>query len=418
MWTRSLRLLPLALLLFTALPLACGSSDVDPEFEARARRLHYDAIVIDTHSDTTPRFQGDDWDVAERHPTGDGHMDLPRIREGGLDVQFWSIYTGRAEQPGEAMRIALERIDAVHRLVERHPEQTGLATTVGEIRELVAAGKLASLMGVEGGHMIEDNLAVLRTYYRLGVRYMTLTHSFHTSWADSSGTSTIPEPVNDGLNAFGEEVVREMNRLGMMVDVSHVSDATFFDVVRVSEAPIIASHSSCRAVADHTRNMSDEQLRALAANDGVILINFYPAYIDEQANLETKAYFARWKSDFEALREQYADDPVGRLRARREHFAAHPVPQTSLDVLLDHFDHALKVAGPDHVGLGADWDGVPSMPRGMEDVTALPALTRGLLLRGHDEETVRKVLGENLLRAMARVEVVSAQSKRSAQGEI
>jgi membrane dipeptidase len=250
------------------------------------------------------------------------------------------------------------------------------------------------------------------------VRYMTLTHSFHTSWADSSGTSTIPEPVNDGLNAFGEEVVREMNRLGMMVDVSHVSDATFFDVVRVSEAPIIASHSSCRAVADHTRNMSDEQLRALAANDGVILINFYPAYIDEQANLETKAYFARWKSDFEALREQYADDPAGGSRARREHFAAHPVPQTSLDVLLDHFDHALKVAGPDHVGLGADWDGVPSMPRGMDDVTALPALTRGLLLRGHDEETVRKVLGENLLRAMARVEVVSAQSKRSAQGEI
>jgi membrane dipeptidase len=370
-------------------------------------QLHRDAIVVDTHSDTTPRFQGDDWDISERHSAADSHMDLPRIQDGGLDAQFWSIYTGKAEQSGDAMRIALERIDAVHRLVARHPDQTGLATSVADIRRLAAEGKLASLMGVEGGHMIEDNLAVLRTFYRLGVRYMTLTHSFHTGWADSSGTRSVPEPLHGGLTSRGEEIVREMNRLGMMVDVSHVADATFFDALRVSRAPVIASHSSCRAVADHTRNMSDEMLRALAENGGVILINFYPAYIDEQANADSQKYFARWKSVFEKIREQHPDDRIAQARARREHFTEYPVPQTSLDVLLDHFDHAIAVAGPDHVGIGADWDGVPSMPRGMEDITKLPNLTLGLLERGHSEETVVKVLGENLLRAMAAVEVAA-----------
>ena len=370
--------------------------------------LHRDAIVIDTHSDTTPRFERDDWDFMQRHPSSDSHMDLPRMREGGLDVQFWSIYTGQAQAPGEALQVALRRIDAVYRLIERHPDEIGLATTAEEIRELVAEGKLASLMGVEGGHMMEDDLAVLRTYYRLGVRYMTLTHSFHTAWADSSGTSKPPEPVHGGLAVFGEQVVLEMNRLGMMVDVSHVSDETFFDALRVSRAPVIASHSSCRAIAEHVRNMSDEMLRALAENGGVVMINFYPAYIDEQANRETQAYFEKWGAAFRAIREQHRDDPAAQYAARRAHFSEYPVPQTSLDVLLDHFDHAIRVAGADHVGIGADWDGVPSMPRGMDDVSALPHLTRGLLARGYSPETVRKVLGENLLRVMEAVEAVSA----------
>ncbi|MEE2673324.1 MAG: dipeptidase [Myxococcota bacterium] len=375
--------------------------------------VHRDAIVIDTHSDTTTRFEREDWDFSERHPRSDSHMDLPRIREGGLDVQFWSIYTGKAEAAGEALAVALRRIDAVHRLIERHPDEIGLATTVGEIRDLVAQGKLASLMGVEGGHMIEDDLAVLRAYYRLGVRYMTLTHSFHTRWADSSGTSTIPEPVHGGLAPFGEEVVLEMNRLGMMVDVSHVSDETFFDAIRVSRAPVIASHSSCRAIADHTRNMSDDMLRALADNGGVIMINFYPAYIDEVANRETRAYFGKWRSAFEGMREEHSDDPSALYQARRAHFAEHPVPQTSLDVLLDHFEHAIRVAGADHVGIGADWDGVPSMPSGMDDISALPRLTEGLLARGQSPEIVRKVLGENLLRVMGEVEVIARQGGAS-----
>ena len=388
---------------------ACALPGRQEGLAERAERLHRDAIVIDTHSDTTPRFQDEGWDFDERHTPADSRMDMPRIREGGLDAEFWSIYTGEAKVPGEAMRIALERIDAVHRLVESHPQEMGLATTAADIRRLVAEGRFASLMGVEGGHMIEDDLAILRTYYRLGVRYMTLTHSFHTSWADSSGTQSVPEPVHHGLTPFGEDVVREMNRLGMMVDVSHVSDETFFDVMRVSRAPVIASHSSCRAIANHPRNMSDEMLKALAANGGVILINFYPGYIDEQANALTKAYFEKWKDELAAMREKAGDDTTALYAAMRAHFAQHPVPQTSLDVLLDHFDHALQVAGPDHVGIGADWDGVPSMPRGMEDVSHLPALTRGLLERGHDEATVRKVLGENLLRVMERVEAMARE---------
>ena len=262
-------------------------------------------------------------------------------------------------------------------------------------------------MGVEGGHIIENSLAILRSYYRLGVRYMTLTHSFHTKWADSSGTREVPEPEHDGLTEFGESVVLEMNRLGMMVDISHASDATFFDTLRITRAPVIASHSSCRAIAEHTRNMSDEMLRALAENGGVVMINFYPAYIDEQAKLATSEYFALWKDTLETLRERHQDDPAARSEAMRRHFERFPVPQVSLSVLLDHFDHALEVAGPDHVGIGADWDGVPSMPLEMEDVADLPNLTRGLLERGHSSETVVKVLGENLLRVMSEVEAVA-----------
>jgi membrane dipeptidase len=255
--------------------------------------------------------------------------------------------------------------------------------------------------------MIEDNLAVLRDFYRLGVRYMTLTHSFHTSFADSSGTTSVPEPLHDGLTSFGEEIVLEMNRLGMMVDVSHVSDDTFYDVLRVTRAPVIASHSSCRAIADHPRNMSDEMLRALSENGGVVMINFYPAYIDATANAETRTYFEQFGIALQAIHESSSGDPAGERRARIAHYAEHPVPQSGLDTLLDHFDHAIEVAGADHVGIGADWDGVPSMPREMEDIAQLPRVTLELLTRGHSEETVRKVLGENLLRVMARVEEVA-----------
>jgi membrane dipeptidase len=207
----ALRVLACVLAWCTALACAAGPGDRDGDsrqarvLEARAARLHREAIVVDTHADTTPRFQGDDWDITQKHPKSDSHVDFPRMREGGLDAQFWSIYTGRAKEPGEAMKVALQRIDAVHRLVQRHPEETALATSAAELREVVASGRIASLMGVEGGHMIENDLAVLRAYHRLGVRYMTLTHSFHTAWADSSGTTQVPEPEHDGLTAFGEE---------------------------------------------------------------------------------------------------------------------------------------------------------------------------------------------------------------------
>ena len=381
-----------------------GSSDAVGD---AALRLHHEALVIDTHADTTPRFEDPSWRFDQRHSEGEGHVDLPRMREGGLDVQFWSIYLGKPAADGLAIREALQRIDAVHQLVARHPEDLALAGTVEEIRRHAGQGRVVSLMGIEGGHIIEEDLAALRNFYRLGARYMTLTHSFHTGWADSSGTRTDLEPLHHGLTPFGEEVVREMNRLGMMVDVSHVSDETFWDVLEITRAPVIASHSSVRGVADHRRNLDDAMLRGLARNGGVIMINFYPAYIDEAAAEQTTAYFERWQEPMAAIRERTADDPRARRIAYRTHFQAHPVPQASLEVLLDHFDHALRVAGPDHVGIGADWDGVASMPSGMQDVSELPSLTRGLLARGHAPETVRKVLGENLLRVMTRVEEVA-----------
>ena len=379
----------------------CACSEPDP------LALHHSAIGVDTHSDTTPWFQDPEWHFDQRHD--EGHMDLPRIFEGGLDVQFWSIYMGRREGDGRAIREALERIDAVHQMAARYPDQVALTGSVAEIRAAVAAGKLASVMGVEGGHIIEDSLPALRMYHALGARYLTLTHSFHTGWADSSGTGEVPDPVHGGLTAFGEEIVREMNRLGMMVDVSHVSDDTFRDVLRVTRAPVIASHSSCRAIADHPRNMSDEMLRELARNGGVVMINFYPAYLDEATALQARAHFQANRERFMALRERFVGDFLGRMRASRELNRELPWPRTSLEVLINHFDHAIHVAGPEHVGIGADWDGVPSMPSGMDDVTHLPALTAGLLERGHPPQTVIGVLGENLLRVMEENERVSVE---------
>lgn len=393
----------------------CSLLGGSPVSDEEIDDLHFDAIVIDTHSDTTPWFQDPEWDFGARHD--DGHEDLPRMREGGLDVQFWSIYMGKREGDGRAIREAVERIDAVYEMIRTHSDQTELALTADDVRRIVGEGKIASLMGVEGGHIIEDKLSVLRTYFRLGVRYMTLTHSFHTGWADSSGTTKLPEPVHGGLSDFGEEVVREMNRLGMMVDVSHVSDETFADVLRVSVSPVIASHSSARAVADHPRNMSDDMLEALAHNGGVVMINFYPSYIDLEAGGRSREHFQQIKPRLDEIRERYGGDLLARMRAGRALNSEQPWPQTSLDVLLDHFDHAIAVAGPDHVGIGADWDGVPSMPVGMEDVSKLPALTRGLIRRGHSPETVRKVLGENLLRVMAENERVAAALSDAEAGE-
>jgi membrane dipeptidase len=373
--------------------------------------LHHSAIVVDGHSDTTPLFEDPGWHFDERHEHG--HMDLPRIREGGLDVEFWSIYMGERKGDGLAIREALDRIDAVYEMADRYPEDVVVTGSVAEIRAAVAQGKLASVMGVEGGHIIEDDLAALRSFYRLGVRYMTLTHSFHTEWADSSGTRSDVAPRHHGLAPFGEQVVREMNRLGMMVDISHVSDETFWDVIGISQAPVIASHSSVRAVADHRRNLDDDMLRALAKNGGVLMVNFYPAYIDEEASRQTRDYYARWKHVYEEIGEKYADDPRARREAYWAQSAAHPAPRTSLAVLLDHFDHAVQVAGPDHVGLGADWDGVGSMPEQLDDVSQLPNLTRGLLERGHSPDTVRKILGENLLRVMQDVEQVALELRLS-----
>lgn len=390
-----------ALLLGFALLSCVGAPAEDP-----ALALHRSAIVIDTHSDTTPWFQDPEWDFAARHD--EGHEDLPRMREGGLDAQFWSIYLSREEIAEGAAAGVLARIDAVMQLIARHPGDLALAVRAADVRRAAAEGKIACLIGLEGGALIESSLPLLRSYYRLGARYMTLTHSFNTEWADSSGTNEVPEPTHGGLAPFGEEVVHEMNRLGMMVDVSHVSDETFWDVMRVTRAPIIASHSSVRAVADHPRNLDDAMLRALAANDGVVMINFYSGYDDASLVSPIRELVLGLGPQLAEIRQRHAADPVAMRRAYRALLRGREVPGTDLSVLLDHFDHAIAVAGPSHVGIGADWDGVASMPRGMEDVSRLPALTRGLLERGHSPEVVRGVLGENLLRVMEAVEAAAA----------
>jgi len=375
-------------------------------FEEQAVRIHAEAFVMDTHADTTPKFEDSSWDFTVRHDSG--HVDIPRLREGGYDAVFWSIYMGKTPGDGRAVKRALRRIDSVYQMVAKHPDTLMLATTAEDIRSASRLGKIACLMGVEGGHMIEDELSALRTYHRLGVRYMTLTHSFNTNWADSAGTQAYVEGEHDGLNDFGRKVVLEMNRLGMMIDVSHVADTTFWDVMDTSKAPVIASHSSARGIADHQRNMSDEMIKALAERGGVIQINFYPGYIDPERIRATTKLMPK----LQAISEQYADDPEKASAARRELFqknAARPdAKKTPASVVIDHIEHVINIAGPEYVGLGADWDGVPDMPEGLEDVSKVPYITEELLRRGHSEEAIKLVLGGSMLRVMEAVEGVAA----------
>jgi membrane dipeptidase len=401
-----------------ALALACAPAPDagDPSAATpadRALALHRDAIVVDGHSDTTPWFGDPEWDFAARHAIG--HEDLPRMREGGLDAQIWSIYFSKEEAGEDPVPKVLERMQLVHALAMRFPRDLGVAFTAAEVRRIVGEGRIACLMGLEGGHLIADDLANLATYQRLGARYLTLTHSFHTSWADSSGTNEAPAPLHGGLTPVGEEVVRELNRLGILVDVSHVSDDAVRDALRASRAPVIASHSSVRAIADHPRNLSDPMLRALAENGGVAMLNFYSGYVDAELVDPLRDLFVPLLPRITEIRTRWADDPVRLRREQRALFGGLDVPRTSLETLLDHFDHAIRVAGPEHVGIGADWDGVASMPRGLGDVSELPNLTRGLLARGHAREPVRGVLGENFLRALARAEDVARRMQAESE---
>jgi len=391
--------------------LTCRSATDIPHDETpeeRARRVHAEAVVIDTHSDTTLYLEDPAWDFGARHD--EGHMDLPRIRAGGLDGVFFSIWMGPTPADGSAIKRAVHLIDRVHETVRRHSDDLRFARTAAEVWAAHRAGKVAALMGLEGGHIIEDDLGALRSFYRLGVRYMTLTHSFNTNWADSAGTDRPVEPEFGGLSEFGRDVVREMNRIGMMVDISHVSDDTFWDALEVTQAPVIASHSSCRAIADHPRNLSDEMIRALAGKGGVVQINFYPGYIDPQrAELaqrlipEVEQIYARHPNDTSAAREE-----------RIALYDQHDPGPTGWEIVLQHIEHVIELVGPDYVGLGADWDGVSSLPTGLEDCSKLELVTRELLRRGHSEQDVKKILGSNILRVMEAVELVSRRLERSA----
>ncbi len=374
---------------------------------AEAVRLHREAIVVDTHSDVTSRMLDEGFDIGRR--ATDGHMDIPRMKEGGIDAQFFAIYVAaRYAREGGAARRALDMIDVVYRALERYPNDLELALSADDIRRIARAGKIAVLMGIEGGHAIEDSLGALRMFYRLGVRYMTLTHTNTNNWADSSGDA----PRHNGLTEFGRQVVREMNRLGMLVDISHVSDKTFYDVLETTRAPVIASHSSARALTNIPRNMSDEMLRALARNGGVVMVNFGSWFVDQNYADAVAQRRERLGPQLDALRARYANDPL-RLREETERLLReHPIPRPPLSRLIDHIDHIVKVAGIDHVGLGSDFDGVDSLPEGLDDCSKLPLITYELLKRGYSERDIKKILGENFLRVFARAEEVARQMQR------
>jgi membrane dipeptidase len=366
----------------------------------RARQLHTRAIVIDTHDDTTQRLVSDKkFDIGVRN--SDGNIDIPRMREGGLDALFFSIWTPGDVVGPTAVKRAMDQIDAVREAVRTHSNELMLATTADEIRRAAAAHKIAALMGMEGGHMIDDDLGLLRGYAALGVRYLTLTHSLNTNWADSSGD----KPVHNGLTPFGKDVVRELNLLGVMVDISHVADKTFYDALEVTKAPVIASHSSCRALANAPRNMTDDMLRALAKNGGVVMINYHAGFLSEAFRAAPRSPELQAQSDTIAKKcgANEACSIMEGERLNRDAMQKGLLPKVSWEKIIEHIDHAVKVAGVDHVGLGSDFDGA-TMPFGMDDASKLPRITEALLDKGYSEPDILKILGGNLLRVMEAVE--------------
>jgi membrane dipeptidase len=317
-------------------------------------------------------------------------------------------------QTHDSMKRAMELIDASYREVERHPRDLSMCTTAADIRRAKKQGKVCVLMGIEGGYAIEDSLFALRNFYRLGIRYMTLTHNVTHGWADSHVT----DPKWGGLNDFGREVVKEMNRIGMLVDISHVSVDTMNDVLDVSTAPIIASHSSARAVNDHTRNVPDDVLKRVAKNGGVIMVNFYTGFLDARSRKEENERAAKLRPEIERLREQYKDNRDALNEAIRKLEAANPIYYPPYTVIVDHIDHIRKVAGIDHVGLGSDYDGIGSLPAGMNGAEDTPLITYEMLKRGYSEGDIKKVLGENFLRAFAQAEKVAGRRQISAGGSL
>ncbi len=366
------------------------------DYLERARRLHEKALVIDTHCDTTLKLQDPAWSLGERHPSG--HVDLPRLREGGVDAVFFAVWAPGPLPPGEGVAAARARIHEIEQTVERFSGEVAPARSADDVREARAGGRVAILIAIEGGYLIEDSLDTLREFHARGATYLTLTHSFHTNWADSSGVHQSLDPRHGGLTAFGREVVEELNRLGMMVDVSHASDDTVGDVLAVSAAPIVATHSSCRALCPHRRNLTDDMIRAIADTGGVVQINFAAAFIDpDYPNLPLDVV-KRWMANHCRPQPPLCD---------------HVTP---LSVLADHFDHALSLVGPDHVGIGTDFDGVPALPDGMEDCSKLPYLTAELLRRGYQEADLQSMLGENVLRVMKSCQDVANTKCRSGSG--
>lgn len=383
-----------------------------PGVSDRAMRLYRDAIVVDTHNDIFTNVLDEGYDPDVRHEPGvswlqpgKGQSDLPRFIESGITAQWLSAFIDAPfarQVPDQSFERTIVFLDTIRAWVARHPDRLIFATTAADVRRAKQSRKIAMFIGVEGGHAIENSLDNLREIHRRGARYLTLTWNNGTDWAGSSvgldGTRT------GGLTPFGRDVVREMNRLGMLVDVSHVSEQTFFDAIDASSAPVIASHSSARAITDHVRNLTDAQLRAIARNGGVVNVNFFSRFIDPAHWAAFRAIDPALATLRDSLARAGTDSATvaARISARRAQLTA-AIPETPLSVLIDHFDHVAKVAGVDHVGIGSDFDGVSSVPQDMEDVTRLPRIAQGLLDRGYSEDEVRRILGGNMMRVMERV---------------
>lgn len=390
-------------LFFSLSALAAGRTAA--EASQVARRVLARAILIDTHADTPQMMLDEGYDLAD--PNSPYMVSIPKMRAGHLGAQFFSIWVDVDWPREDLIHRALDLIDAVDEQIARHPDELGAARTAEDVVRLHQQGKIAVLMGVEGGHIIEDDPRMLDVFYRLGARYMTLTHTANNEIGDSSAAA---KPRWNGLSDFGRQVVARMNRLGMMVDISHVSDATFYAAVAASKAPVIASHSSCRALSNAPRDMTDDMIRALARNGGVIDINYYPPFLSEAYREAHEKIAKQEDAAVDAERKRLAAEGK-RLAWAEEIKIRHPyeakLPPVSYTVIADHIDHAVKVAGIDHVGLGSDADGIEAWPQGMEDVSHLPALVRELARRGYSEEDLTKILGGNVLRVMRQVEEVS-----------
>lgn len=406
------RLFALIAALLTLVAAPAAAADMAPAVRARIDRVFKATPLIDGHNDLP-------WELRDRIDPAKGwpdvaqatdrwekpiHTDIARLRAGDVGGQFWSVWIPASLKGDEAIRTTLEEIDIVHTLVARYPRELAMAETADDIVRIHRAGKIASLIGVEGGHQIGGSMAALREFYRLGARYMTLTHSANIDWADSATA----DPLHHGLTPFGVAVVGEMNRLGMMVDLSHVSEETMVAALDATRAPVIFSHSGARAVTDHPRNVSDAVLRRVAANGGVVMANFFSGYASEAVY--------RWSADYAAEMARQSSPPLGGLSigqpekakaAMAAWTAAHPRPKTDVGTIADHIEHIVKVAGVDHVGIGSDFDGVPYLPDGLSGVQDYPNLFAELIRRGWSDRDLAKLAGGNLLRVMRANEAVA-----------
>jgi len=393
----------LALIFLTSTNVAAQTDQHD----LTARRVLSTTPLVDGHNDlpwAIRRMAGGrvaDYDLRSRTP---GHTDLERLQKGMVGAQFWSVYVpGEYADSGYA-RVQLEEFDIARRVIEMYPDRFKLALTASDVWDAFGEGKIGSILGMEGGHVIENSLGALRAYYDLGARYMTLTHGVTIDWADSA----TDEARHGGLTPFGEEVVREMNRIGMLVDLSHTSPATMSDALNVTQAPVIFSHSSARALTDVPRNVPDSILHRVRENGGIVMVTFVPRFISQ----EIADYYETLEQQRKALQERYPDDPAQVEAALESWTNANPVPQATLSQAADHIEHIRRVAGVDHVGIGGDFDGIDTVPVGLEDVSTYPALFAELSRRGWSEADLRKLAGENILRVMREAEIVAARLQR------